>query len=56
MLKEIIDTLSAIYNEYVDLDVVKNDECGGYFDITPEKINIVDFFDKEGNIDKTVEL
>ena len=56
MLKEIIDKLTSIYNEYGDLDVVKNDECGGYFDVTPEKINIVDFFDKEGNIDKTVEL
>ena len=45
MLKKIIDKLTSIYNEY-----------GGYFDVTPERINVVDFFDKEGNIDKTVEL
>ena len=56
MLKEIIDKLTSIYNEYGDLDVIKNNECGGYFDITPEKINVVDFIEKESNIDETVEL
>ena len=56
MLKKIIDKLTSIYNEYGDLDVIKNDECGAYFDVTPERISVVDFFDKEGNIDKTVEL
>lgn len=56
MLKEIIDKLTSIYNEYGDLDVIKNGECGGCFDVTLESIKVTKFETKTGEKEFTVEL
>lgn len=56
MLKEIIDKLTSIYNEYGDLGVIKNDECGGCFDVTPESIEVTEWETNDGGKEFTVEL
>lgn len=55
-LKGLIDKLTSIYNEYGDLKVYKDDDCGGALSIYPELIRVVDWYDKEGNVIKYVEL
>lgn len=55
-LKGLIDKLTSIYNEYGDLKVYKDDGCGGALYIYPELIRVVDWYDKEGNVIKYVEL
>ena len=55
-LKGLIDKLTSIYNEYGDIKVWKDDDCGGALSIYPELIRVVDWCDKEGNFTKYVEL
>ena len=55
-LKGLIDKLTSIYNEYGDIGVLKDDECGGALSIYPELIRVEDWCDKEGNVIKYVEL
>ena len=55
-VKELIDKLNSIYNEYGDIKVLKDDECGGMLFIYPELIRVADYYDKEGNATKYVEL
>lgn len=55
MLKEVIDKLTFIYNKYGDLDVIKNDECGGCFDVTPELIKVTEWETKTGGKELTVD-
>ena len=54
-LKGLIDKLTSIYNEYGDIKVCKDDECGGSLFIYPEHISVTDYYDKEGNETKYVE-
>ena len=55
-LKGLIDRLTSIYNEYGDIKVWKDDDCGGALSIYPELIEVEDFYDKEGNVIKYVKL
>ena len=55
-LKGLIDKLTSIYNEYGDIKVYKDDDCGGALSIYPELVRVEDFHDKEGNVVKYVEL
>ena len=55
-LKGLIDKLTSIYNEYGDIKVYKDDDCGGALSIYPELVKVVDGYDKEGNVTKYVEL
>ena len=53
---ELIDKLTSIYNEYGDIKVLKDDECGGMLSIYSELIRVADYYDKEGNVIKYVEM
>ena len=55
-LKGLIDELTSIYNKYGDIGVHKDDECGGVYFLYPECIRVVDYHDKEDNVNKYVEL
>lgn len=55
-LKGLIDKLTSIYNEYGDIKVWKDDDCGGALSIYPELIRVADCYDKEGNVTKYVEI
>ena len=55
-LKGLIDKLTSIYNEYGDIKVWKDDDCGGALSIYPELIRVEDSYDKEGNVTKCVEI
>ena len=55
-VKGLIDKLTSIYNEYGDIKVLKDDECGGMLFLYSELIRVADYYDKEGNAIKYVEL
>ena len=55
-LKGLIDKLTSIYNEYGDIKVLKDDECGGMLSLYSELIRVADYYDKEGNVVKYVEM
>ena len=55
-LKGLIDKLTSIYNEYGNIGVLKDDECGGALSIYSELIRVTDYHDKEGNVIKYVEI
>ena len=48
--------MTSIYNEYGDIKVWKDDDCGGALSIYPELIRVTDCYDKEGNVTKYVEI
>ena len=39
-LKGLIDKLTSIYNEYGDIKVYKDDDCGGVLSIYPELLEL----------------
>lgn len=39
-LKGLIDKLTSIYNEYGDIKVYKDDDCGGALSIYPELLEL----------------
>lgn len=56
MLKEVIDKLTSIYEEYGDMEVCKTDEHGGISDVTPDSINTTEWEGKDGSTFLMVEL
>ena len=55
-LKELIDKLTSIYNEYGNIGVLKDDDYEEALSIYPELIRVEDWYDKQGNVIKYVEI
>lgn len=56
MLKDIIEKLTSIYNEYGDIDVCKNGECGGVFTVYANNITVENWVTPDGDTEKVVEI